>query len=232
MLERPSNIVSKSLTYLSRDNSMSLLLGILVLTVFVLYPLAGNHILWMRVLALFISINFITGVFVLTGSRIKRIMGLGLTLAVFAVSLLDDGNSMTVRILEYCLWIMYFFLLGVMLVRRVFSDDEVNIFRIEGAIAAYIIFGLMFAFGYMLIYVIDPSAFNLHERLQMGDHRSGFHFVYFSFVTLCTLGYGDISPVTHIAQSVAIFEALFGILFPAILIARLVGLAGSKKLTP
>lgn len=232
MLERPPNMISRSLSYLRRDNSMSLLLIILVLTVFVLYPLAGNHILWMRVLALFIGINFITGVFILTQSRVKRLLGLGVTLTVFAVSLLDDGDSMTMRILEYSLWILYFLLLGLMLVQRVFSGDEVNIFRIEGAIAAYIIFGLMFAFGYMLIYVVDPSAFNLHERLQMGDHRSGFHFVYFSFVTLCTLGYGDISPVSHIAQSVAIFEALFGILFPAILIARLVGLAGTKKLTP
>lgn len=232
MLERPSKIVSKSFTYMSRDNSMSLLLIILLLTVFVMYPLAGNHILWMRVLALFISMNFITGVFVLTESMIKRVLGLGLTLAVLVMSLLDDGHSPSMRIIEYVLWITYFLLLGVMLVRRVFSDDEVNIFRIEGAIAAYIIFGLMFAFGYMLIYSVDPSGFNLSERLNMADHRSGFHFVYFSFVTLCTLGYGDISPVSHIAQSVAIFEALFGILFPAILIARLVGLAGSKKLTP
>lgn len=232
MVPRPSHIVHKSFSYLRRDNSMSLLLGVLVLTVFVFYPLAANQLLWLRLLALFISINFVTGVMVLTQSRVKRLMGIGLTIVVLTLSWFDNGHNLVIRILVQSLWIMYFLLLGVMLVQRVFSDEEVNVFRIQGAVAAYILFGLMFAFGYTLIFTVDPMAFNMVDRLQAEDHQAGFHFVYFSFVTLCTLGYGDITPVSNIAQSVAILEALFGILFPAILIARLVGLASSKKGIP
>ncbi len=232
MVPRPARIVHNSFSYLRRDNSMSLLLGFLVLTVFVFYPLAGNQWLWLRLLALFISINFIVGVMVLTQSRVKRVLGILLTIAVLTLSFFDNGHNLVIRVLVQSLWILYFLLLGVMLVQRVFSDDEVNVFRIQGAIAAYILFGLMFSFIYMLISAVDPMAFNLVDRLQTTPHQAGFHFVYFSFVTLCTLGYGDVTPVSNIAQSVAILEALFGILFPAILIARLVGLAGSKKITP
>jgi hypothetical protein len=110
----------------------------------------------------------------------------------------------------------------------VFANDEVNYHRIQGAIAVYIIFGMIFSFIYLLIYNLNHDAFMISERLSQVDTKSDYNFLYFSFVTLCTLGYGDISPVSHTAQSFAILEALLGILFPAILIARLMSLTKSK----
>lgn len=229
MLQRPKQILRESLTYLSRDHSMSLLLLFLVLTVFIIIPLTINQIFWIRLMAIFISLNFIAGILTITSSVVKRIIGVLLTAAVIIVSLSDDGSSSAMRIAEHALWIGYFLILGVMLVRRVFANDEVNIFRIQGAIAAYIIFGMMFSFAYMLIYYLDPSSFLISDRIDMTEFSPGYNFVYFSFVTLCTLGYGDITPLSHIAQSASILEAMIGILFPAILIARLVGLADSRN---
>ena len=229
MLQRPKQILRESLTYLSRDHSMSLLLLFLVLTVFIIIPLTINQIFWIRLMAIFISLNFIAGILTITSSVVKRIIGVLLTAAVIIVSLSDDGSSSAMRIAEYALWIGYFLILGVMLVRRVFANDEGNIFRIQGAIAAYIIFGMMFSFAYMLIYYLDPSSFLISDRIDMTEFSPGYNFVYFSFVTLCTLGYGDITPLSHIAQSASILEAMIGILFPAILIARLVGLADSRN---
>lgn len=229
MLQRPKQILRESLTYLSRDHSMSLLLLFLVLTVFIIIPLTINQIFWIRLMAIFISLNFIAGILTITSSVVKRIIGVLLTAAVIIVSLSDDGSSSAMRIAEHALWIGYFLILGVMLVRRVFANDEGNIFRIQGAIAAYIIFGMMFSFAYMLIYYLDPSSFLISDRIDMTEFSPGYNFVYFSFVTLCTLGYGDITPLSHIAQSASILEAMIGILFPAILIARLVGLADSRN---
>jgi len=95
---------------------------------------------------------------------------------------------------------------------------------IRGAVAAYLLLGLTFAFAYEMITLKWPDAFTFaNARPTMPDALIS-HFVYFSFVTLTTLGYGDVTPNHPIARSLVTVEALIGQLFPAILLARLVSL--------
>jgi hypothetical protein len=225
-----SRVFKKSISFWSNDKSLSLLLISLVLTFFVIYPIAQDHIFWLRSLAVFIGINFITGVFLLTRNKFKRLTGLVFAIVTIVISLIENGISVKWRIAELSLWIIYFIILALLILKRVFFDEEVNLYRIQGAVAAYIIFGIVFAFIYLLIFTLDSQAFLINERILQSSAHRDYNFVYFSFVTLCTLGYGDISPLSHIAQSVSLLEALTGILFPGILIARLVGLTGGKKL--
>jgi hypothetical protein len=84
-------------------------------------------------------------------------------------------------------------------------------------------FALMFSTVYRLIYVLTPDAFaNLpHSGSEYG---SGAALLYFSFSTLTTVGYGDVTPVHPLARSVANFESVIGQLYPATLLARLVSL--------
>ena len=220
----------KSVSFWSNDKSLSLFLISLVVTVFIVYPVAQDHIFWLRCLAVFIGVNFITGVFLLTQNKFKRLTGIVFAIVTIIISLIDNGTSVNWRIAKLSLWIIYFIFLALLILKRVFLDEEVNLYRIQGAVAAYIIFGLVFAFIYLIIYILDSQAFLINERILQSTAHSDYNFVYFSFVTLCTLGYGDISPLSHIAQSVSLLEALTGILFPGILIARLVGLTGSKKI--
>jgi hypothetical protein len=90
--------------------------------------------------------------------------------------------------------------------------------RLFGAIALYVLIGGMFAAVYAIIAEAAPHAFagSLPQRTTMFDWG------YFSFVTLTTVGYGDITPTAHVARSLAILEALIGQLYPAIIIARLI----------
>lgn len=222
-------ILKKSFSFLSQDKSMSLLLASLVITVFIIYPIADKNYLTMNLLAIFIGINFLSGVFSLTKSNVKRTAGVVLTMLVMTLNLGGHFGFAQGRILEFGLWIVYFAFLSIMILMRIFVDDEINYHRIQGAIAVYIIFGMMFSFIYLLIYHINPGSFIINERLLHIENRSEYNFLYFSFVTLCTLGYGDITPASNLAQSFAILEALLGILFPAILIARLVSLTVGKK---
>ncbi|HZO94112.1 MAG TPA: potassium channel family protein [Candidatus Baltobacteraceae bacterium] len=115
------------------------------------------------------------------------------------------------------------FLLAVSIVvgRAVFAEGDITHHRVVGAIAIYLNVALTFAFLYRAIDAVVPHAFNIANA---GSSLFGGRYVYFSFVTLTTTGYGDILPVHPFARSAATLEALFGQLFPATLLARLVSL--------
>jgi hypothetical protein len=82
---------------------------------------------------------------------------------------------------------------------------------------------LAWAYSFDLLLALDHSAFHVSENYSSAPARVGL-LRYFSFVTLTTLGYGDILPVSPIARSLATSEALFGQLYPAVMIARLISL--------
>ncbi len=98
--------------------------------------------------------------------------------------------------------------------------------KIAGAVSVYLLLGLLWALLYALVSMLDPGAFRLPPGLVLEPGTSGgeYAFIYYSFVTLTTLGYGEISPTSHWSQAFAWMEAVTGQLFLAILIARLVGL--------
>jgi voltage-gated potassium channel Kch len=107
-----------------------------------------------------------------------------------------------------------------MVLTQVFRQGPVTFHRIQGAIAAYLLLGLAWANAYELIELARPGAL----RFPDGGGPTPIRLIYFSFVTLTTVGYGDITPLHPTARSLAISEALVGQLFPAILIARLVSM--------
>jgi hypothetical protein len=108
------------------------------------------------------------------------------------------------------------------LLRFVLSAPRVNHEVLCAGISVYLLMGLLWTFGYVLIGTLVPNAF----AFSVGPGRSlvGFEAAYFSFVTLTTCGYGDIVPVAHVARMMAMLEAMTGTFYVAILIARLVSL--------
>lgn len=103
-------------------------------------------------------------------------------------------------------------------------QEEVTAEMIMAAASEYVLIGLLFAFIYLLIEVVYPGSFSFSGSKV---DRAGF--LYFSFVTLTTTGYGDVLPVTIQARSLATFEAITGQLYMAITVARLVGLYTVRK---
>ncbi|MFV2071304.1 MAG: potassium channel family protein [Thermoanaerobaculales bacterium] len=95
--------------------------------------------------------------------------------------------------------------------------------QIFGAICAYLFIGALFALVFAHAEFVDPGAFSVSENLIAvhGDRPLSL-FTYFSFVTLTTLGYGDITPISEAARTLAWFEALVGQLYLAVMIAGLV----------
>jgi voltage-gated potassium channel Kch len=114
-------------------------------------------------------------------------------------------------------------MLAVLVVQRVFEEGPITLRRIQGAVAVYLLLGLAWTNVYQVIAYVVPGAFRVGEPVS-GDADMLSLLGYFSFVTLTTVGYGDVAPVHPAARSAAVIEALVGQLFPAILIARLVAM--------
>jgi len=109
-------------------------------------------------------------------------------------------------------------LLAVVVLVTVLRAGTITRRQLQGAVAAYLLIGLAWASAYSWIALQDPSAFN--APTGGGSHQ----WTYYSFVTLTTMGYGDITPFAPAARSLAVAEALTGQLYVGIMIARLVSL--------
>jgi hypothetical protein len=96
------------------------------------------------------------------------------------------------------------------------------------AIANYLMLGLLWGFAYALIGGLDNEAFVVTYGTTAGHLMKGVNALYFSFATLCTIGYGDIVPVSNVARMLAILEAVAGMFYMTMLIARLVALYSSE----
>lgn len=117
---------------------------------------------------------------------------------------------------------------GYILLAQVFRDGPINAVRVQGAVAAYLLMGVAYAHAYVIASFFDPTAITSTE----GVMTSFVDWIYFSFATLSTLGYGDIIPTGHASRMLAIGEAISGQLFLAILIARLVSMQVSGSTSP
>ncbi len=110
-------------------------------------------------------------------------------------------------------------MIALVLLSQIFRPGRVSHLRIQGAIAVYLLFGVLWAHAYHIAALVHPGSFNGPAELA---NVSGW--AYYSFVTLTTVGYGDITPVTQVTRTLSIAEALTGQLYLAVLIARLVAM--------
>jgi hypothetical protein len=105
---------------------------------------------------------------------------------------------------------------------QVYCPGPINLHRIQGAIAVYLLLASAWSLAYQLVALSNPAAFVYPAAAD--PHHLHTRLLYFSVATLTTVGYGDITPLSPTARSLAALEALVGQLFPAILLARLVAL--------
>jgi hypothetical protein len=112
--------------------------------------------------------------------------------------------------------------------RLLFRDQSVNSYRIIGAVNVYLLLALMGALALEVIHALTGASIAGNLQLK-GTDDDYVHFIYFSLAALTTVGFGDIYAVNTPAKMFATFLSTLGILFPAIVIARLVGLASAGR---
>jgi Ion channel len=176
---------------------------------------------------LFFSLVIVAGV--LTTFRQRWLHGFAIVLAVASLGLnwveeIRPGGALTA--LNAGLSLIYLGFLLVMVAVQVFGEGLVTGHRIRGAIVVYLLLGGIWALLYQVVALTIPQAFRLSESVTGGDPDALQRLMtYYSFITLTTTGYGDITPVHPVARTLSMLEALVGQLYPAITLARLVSLA-------
>lgn len=96
-------------------------------------------------------------------------------------------------------------------------------------LAGYLMLGLLWVPAYVLIADLTPGAFVFTAVFQDGSAMEGFNAFYFSFITLCTVGYGDVTPASHVARMLVVMEAISGLFYMAVLVSRLVAVYSTQN---
>ena len=190
--------------------------------------LAELRLFWLQ--RLLIMLNLLVLLSIVTGRWILRA-----GLALFALSLITTVLSTVSEVKAFVpggqISAVVLLVLGTLACfRALFSPGPVDRERIFASLGLYLLFGLIFALLFAVIEELQPGSFHYPQTLSSGaGSRPLSHLFYFSYVTLATLGYGDIVPLTGPAKGMAIMEAIIGQMYLVVVVARLVSLYGRSE---
>jgi len=208
-----------------RDRGMVFFLAFLVLaTIFV--PMVALSQAGRLALSFIFVLTLISGAFATIQHRITIYLVIVLAVSTLAVDLVAEfAPSHGSPALETTLRLACLSILVFMTLKRTLRPGPVTVYRVMGGIAGYLLIGFTWTFAYQLVVHQSPGAIHFASGVADIPSRQPNHLLYFSFVTLTTVGYGDAYPVHPVARSLAVAEALVGQLYIAILISSLVGMA-------
>lgn len=146
------------------------------------------------------------------------------SLIIILINILFFDNNQSIS--QYFLKILIVSIAIVELFREIFKTKIIDSHIIGSAISIYVLIGIFWYLLFMFLLMIDPDSFDIRN---FNPEMVSIDMIYFSFTTLTTLGYGDITPVSYTAKMWSITEAMMGVMFLAVMISRVVSLFGTKK---
>ncbi|MRR34764.1 two pore domain potassium channel family protein [bacterium] len=186
----------------------------------------------MRIISsLFFSFLLISGVVTISSRPLPRFIAGMVAVAVIVLRWTDRfTENHAVAVWSAATSLIFLALMTGVLLVRVFQDDkQVTLHRVKGAVAVYILFGITWSMLYQFLDLSITGAFSLSAGHHFDATTRQETFTYFSFVTLTTVGYGDVTAIHPTVRMFVIMEALMGQLYPATLLARLVSLEISSR---
>lgn len=121
-------------------------------------------------------------------------------------------------------WLLFLLFAIFSIAAREIFQGKVTMATIYAATVVYLMLGLLWAMLYALSEFLAPGSLRVEDGAGSADALGVSQLLYYSFATLTTLGYGDITPAAAITRSLSTIEAILGVLYPAVIIARLVGM--------
>ncbi len=168
------------------------------------------------------SLSLISSVYIFSHQRKVLMISLCLAVPTFVTTWFAQiYPTPLLALIDTATNILFFGYVIAQLLAQVFSTRLVTRDTISGSICIYLLMGYFWTFLYILCDFIWPESF---AGLIPSQLHTQYNYLYYSFVTLTTLGYGEITPVTPPAQSLAVMEAITGQLYLTVMVARLVGM--------
>jgi len=217
-------MIRKITKYISTHSQLTIIISVLLL-------ILVNPYYWETPLRdyfnfLFLVLILLSAILTIKKSRtnLKYLAGIGYLL--IGISLLSALKIHPFfELLEKLAYVLYLVLVAINLVMEMIKSREVDSEVILSAVAAYVLFGFCGALVTAVILFFEPAAFTIEATDISILHQC----LYFSFVTITTLGYGDIAPLTQKASSLVILEAVIGQMYLVIVVAWLVGMHVSRR---
>ena len=209
-------------------------LGLLIsLLLLLLLPgLFGSHS--GGIIPMLFALVLVASLYLVATERKNFVIGLMLALPVllthWPLGLLSEPARLTMNSAFQIVFLAY---VCAQIFSYLFRAQKIEVDVIYAALCLYLLIAVIWAFGYFLVEFSSPGAISMGDGVDMasmGARDLMAQTIYFSFVTITTLGYGDMTPVSRLAQSLTIIEALVGQIYIAIVIARLVAMQIAEKL--
>lgn len=187
---------------------------------------AGGNAPWVKVVAAVLQACTLLVLFLTAGVRphLRHAAATGFVVSVLVVVLSLFGSDNLTRLTTSLVSAVLVLVIAWTLVRAIGVQPEINIRTVYAAVTVYILIGLCFAYVYAAIDILGSEPF-------FADGRTGTtsHYLYFSYVTQTTVGYGDFVANTDLGRTLAIVEALLGQLYLVTVVALIVGNLGRQK---
>src|SRR6266850_353445 len=196
-----------------------------LLALLLLYPFFADRVMAHALWDICSSAILLLGIYAISHVRRHWVIAVVLAIAVLGTKwsgyVIDNARLLLVN---DGLGVIFFALTACLLLADVLSKGAVTADKIYGALCVYLLIGLTWGFMFLTLEGFQPGSFFLGQGQLSGIEKDPATLVYFSFVTLSTVGYGDITPLSPPARSFAFMEAIIGQIYLAVLVARLVGL--------
>ena len=201
------------------------LLVLLFLTIFVLPPLVSARIVTPIIFQIGVALILVAGAFSVHSGKSVRLLALIVALLlVFKGKLGFLSTQSVIENMDLLLSVVLLSVFTLLMVKSFFPRERPPAHRIAGAVAVYLLLGLIWARLYQVVELLSPGAFRIPE----GESLNPAVLNYFSFITLATTGYGDVIPINVVARNLSVIEAIVGQLYLVILISRLVSEASAQ----
>jgi Ion channel len=208
----------------TREPGLTALLVIQVLLIFLVIPLTSMGVL-PRAVAPMTFVLLVIAILVVTSRSylVSALVVIAVVLAALGIVLRADDPSLLTELLGAAGRLLGLAALSWVIAGAVFASGRISVHRVQGAVILYLNFALFFFVLYRLLDALAAHAFG-GLPTAASENGSGAALLYFSFSTLTTASFGDITPVHPLARNLANLESVIGQLFPATLLARLVSL--------
>jgi len=217
-----SNISTR---FLNTSNSVLLLFVVFIIFFVPFFPIQTHRLLY--------SISY-TIIFLLSALALRKNRSKIFNLAIIVIIIEWISEILELPILNklsLIINICFFILIVVLLILQIAQAKQVTLHVIMESIIGYLMLGLAFSILIALVCAIDSNAFSFNYLSDQMDPSISYasNYIYFGFVTLTTLGYGDIAPLSPVAKSLSNFISISGQMYVAVIIAVLVGKYISQK---
>jgi len=147
------------------------------------------------------------------------------------------ATSKEVAIVHHSLRVLFFGYIIIEILRSLFRPNVVTFDTISASLCVYLLIGALWAHFYSLCEIVVPGSVAVHDRMEglvnikNNDMTISFRMLYFSLLTLSTVGYGDVVPLSPMTRMLAVSEAIIGQIYLLVMVSRLVGLQISQALS-